>query len=542
MAKREEQKHKAGASSRASAKVKTRPLPTLDGGEEKEQSASARQIPQPSHAPEQIRRRQLLIGGAGLAVSVVALGGWLWAETPHHASPTIHVVSTGDLLVTHWNEAVLRTIRAQQSPMPVAARALAIVHTCMYDAWAAYHPLALGTQLGTSLRQSSDAWTAENKSQAISYAAYRALLDLFPGEQARFDALMRRLGYNPSDRSHDSTPAGIGNRAAQAVLESRHHDGANQLGNLARGAYADYTDYQPANTAAELKNPSRWQPLSLPVTRSGAHAQQFECAQWADVMPFALTNATQFMSRQGPPNYPNPRYTAQAQQIVQYSAGLTDEQKVIAEHWATDEEQPASRWSRIAQFISRRDNHTLDQNVQLFFALANADLDTSIACWAAKRAYNAAYPVTAIHYLFKGKQIRVWAGPGKDVQTINGQYWSPYQLFGALMPAFPEYCSEQSAFSAAAAQVLRRFTGSDRLDLSYTQAAHTSRIEPEVPARSITLSWPTLTQAANQAGLAGRYGGIHFTQSDLDGRVLGGQVGEQAWLKAQSYINGFAHT
>jgi len=36
---------------------------------------------------------------------------------------------------------------------PVATRALAIVHTCVYDAWAAYDEKTVGTQLGGALRR-----------------------------------------------------------------------------------------------------------------------------------------------------------------------------------------------------------------------------------------------------------------------------------------------------------------------------------------------------------------------------------------------------
>lgn len=554
MAKQEEQKHSAvedlpdffdeDTEPRPIVTVKTRWIPASTGEEEK-QKAAAPQIVQPSQPSKWMRRRQLLIGGVGVLASVVGLGEWLWHEWPHRISQAPRLISVGDLLVTRWNEAALLAIHALQPPIPVAARALAIVHTCMFDAWAAYHPTALGTQLKASLRQPANTRTPANKSEAISYAAYRALVDLFPTEQAHFSRLMYHLGYSPSDNSAAHTPASIGNIAAQAVLALRHRDGANQLGNLAPGAYADYTKYQPANLAGALDDPNRWQPLLLsdPRLHLGGRVQQFECPQWADVKPFALSSATQFMPQQGPPRYPDPRYIAQAQQIVEYSAGLTDEQKVIAEYWTygSEREQAVSRWSGIAQFISRRDRHTLDQNVQMFFALANAVLDTSIACWAAKRAYDAVYPVTAIRFLFGGQQIQAWAGPGKGTQRIDGQNWSPYQPAGFLAPSFPEYCSEQSALSAAAAQVLRRFTGSDRLNLSYTQAARSSQIEPGVPARSVTLSWPTFSLAARQAGQAGRYAGIHFAQSDLDGSWLGSRVGELAWLKAQSYINGSAH-
>lgn len=447
--------------------------------------------------------------------------------------------TAGDQLVVRWNEATLAAIRALQPPLPVAARALAVVHTCMFDAWAAYHPTALGTQLGSLLRRPPDERTAANKCRAVSYAAYRALVDLFPGAQTQFSQLMRSLGYSPPARASENTPEGIGDRTARMVLLARHRDGANQLGDLYPGAYADYTRYQPVNTPDATKNARLWQPLRVPDAQNNLKVQQFDCPQWGNVLPFALSSAVQFVPRPGPASYTDQIYTDQARQILRYSTNLTDEQKVMAEYWSNgpNGEEAAGHWCLFAQFISRRDNHTLDQNVILFFILANALLDTSIVCWATKRAYNAAYPLTVIHALFRDKQLRAWAGPGKEVQWIDGQYWLPYRPFASIAPAFPEYCSEQSAFAAAAAQVLRRFTGSDRLDMSYTFAAYSSHIDPGTPDTPITLSWKTFSRAADQAGLAGRYSGIHFTQSDLDGRALGQQVGEQVWEKAQKYLN-----
>jgi hypothetical protein len=54
----------------------------------------------------------------------------------------------------------------------------------------------------------------------------------------------------------------------------------------------------------------------------------------------------------------------------------------------------------------------------------------------------------------------------------------------------------------------------------------------------VTLDWPTFSEAANQAGLFRRYGGIHFEQGDLDGRAAGRQVAQLAWARAQRYISG----
>ena len=153
----------------------------------------------------------------------------------------------------------------------MVARALAIVHTCIYDAWAAYDQHALGTQLGGRLRQHRSKRKKADKNKAISFAAYRAAVDLFPGDKATvFDPLMAKLGYDPNDISTDtSTPSGVGNVACAAVLNFRHNDGSNQLGNLTTSGvpYTDYTGYVAVNLSstvpvdpATVVDVNHWQP------------------------------------------------------------------------------------------------------------------------------------------------------------------------------------------------------------------------------------------------------------------------------------------
>lgn len=105
-----------------------------------------------------------------------------------------------------WNNAALQAVRDTHPGPPICACALAIVSTCMYDAWAAYDPLAVGTKLGGSLRRPAPERTAANKEKAISFAAYRALVDLFPqpDQVQKFTALMRQLGYDSGDSSRRS--------------------------------------------------------------------------------------------------------------------------------------------------------------------------------------------------------------------------------------------------------------------------------------------------------------------------------------------------
>jgi hypothetical protein len=54
----------------------------------------------------------------------------------------------------------------------------------------------------------------------------------------------------------------------------------------------------------------------------------------------------------------------------------------------------------------------------------------------------------------------------------------------------------------------------------------------------VTLTWPTLTAAAKDAGLSRRLGGIHFQDADEDGYALGRSVGANVMVKTMSYING----
>jgi len=177
----------------------------------------------------------------------------------------------------------------------------------------------------------------------------------------------------------------------------------------------------------------------------------------------------------------------------------------------------------------------------MFFALTNALLDASIATWDTKRAYDSVRPITAIHFLFAGKKIRAWAGPNQGAQEMDGHDWRPYQESGVVTPAFPEYISGHSTFSAAAAEVLRLFTGSDTFGESVKIKAGSSKIEPgAIPACDTTLTWATFTSAADEAGMSRRYGGIHFELGDVTGRRLGRLVGAQAYGKALDYFSGQA--
>jgi hypothetical protein len=436
-------------------------------------------------------------------------------------------------IVARWNEAALGAVRDARMPPMITARALAILHTSMYDAWAAYDETAVGTRLQGQLRRPAAERLDSHRVEAMSYAAYRALVDLFPAQQSRFDSLMGGLGYSTANLSTDTTtPAGIGNVAAQAVLAFRHHDGSNQLGNLAPGAYSDYTSYLPLNSPEELVDPNRWQPLRQP----NGQPQRFLTPHWGLVTPFALQAPGQFLPS-APALFPHGSYRKQVNEVVHLSASLTDRDKAIATYWADGPatETPPGHWALFAQFVSARDGRGIGDDVKMFFALSNAMLDASIAVWECKVAFDYVRPITAVRFLRGDGYVRSWAGPYQGTQLIHGATWQSY----IPTPPFAEYVSGHSTFSAASAEILKLATGSDAFGGSVTIPAGWSFVEPgTVPATDIELKWSTFSEAADEAGFSRRLGGIHFEDGDLKGRTMGRLIGSQVWQKALRYFDG----
>lgn len=428
-------------------------------------------------------------------------------------------------IVLRWNAGMIEAIRQSALPPPAVARALAIVHTCIYDAWAAYDPIAAGVHYRGKAVPADD----EEMTRAISYAAHRALIDLFPARASMFDAIMSELGYDPLDRSNPASV--IGRDAAEMGLTARRQDGANQL-----GQYADYTGYVPLNTPDVLVDANRWQPLHTPA----GVAQSFALPHWGRVTPFALESPDQ-LRPPAPAAFGHGHYRKQALQVLHLSARLDDRQKIIASYWADGPrtETPPGHWCLFAEFVSRRDGHTLEQDVKMFFALANALMDASIAVWETKVHYDSARPITAIRFLFAGQPVRAWGGPYQGTRLITGEQWQSY----IATPPFAEYVSGHSAFSAASAEILRLFTGSDELEAQVTFQPGSSPIEPGlVPRHAVTLRWQSFSEAADEAGFSRRLGGIHFEEGDLQARAMGRQIGRLVWEKAQSYFGGSAPT
>jgi hypothetical protein len=470
----------------------------------------------------------------------------LWAALP--------AVAQTPSVVAQWNAVALAEVRAGRLGPPVVARALAVAHTCMYDAWTPYDTRAVGL-VSTPARRPPAEQNEANKAKAVSFAAYRCLSNLFPAGTTRLASTMAQLGYDPNDTSIDlSTPQGIGNSAAYAVIANRRSDGSNQYGDLAPGAYADYTGYVssngpmpfclPAATDTCVTNavdPLHWQPL----TSDSGTVQRFVAPHWERVTPFALASASQYDNRPEVVSGPRVQQStallhADMDEILSVASTLDPAKKLIVEYWADGpaSELPPGHWGLFAYAVSLRDGHAIDKDVKMFFAMHNASFDAGIVAWHLKRKFDGVRPITAVRRLLGGRQTFAWGGPGKPNQWIDAGTWTPYNPGSNLTPAFPGFVSGHATFSAASAAVLRAFTGSDYFGFSTTLPPNFGRVEPGVPLVPTTLVYPSFTAAANEAALSRLYAGIHFSDDNNTGLLLGDLVGRQAWGKAQHVFAG----
>ena len=58
------------------------------------------------------------------------------------------------------------------------------------------------------------------------------------------------------------------------------------------------------------------------------------------------------------------------------------------------------------------------------------------------------------------------------------------------------------------------------------------------PSVTVNLKWATYFDAADEAGVSRRWGGIHPRVDDLPARLIGMECGQQAWALAPKYWNG----
>ncbi len=468
------------------------------------------------------------------------------AEPLLHAAP---LPAAEQNLAYRWldiaQEVTAREVE-RNSPRPtIVSRTLAIWATAIYDAWAAYDEQAVGSRLGGQLRRPKREHTRANKEQAISYASYHALLYAYPEDKAFIDAQMKKLGFKPGLRStNPKTPEGVGCLAAQALIDYRRHDGANQHGDETGGtatAYSDYTYYQPVNPPDRIIDPDRWQPITFTMPDGRKETPGFLTPHWYRVKPFLLENCAQF--RPGPP----PKTTTddallkrQTEAVLAYNRDLTAEQKAVVEFMRDGPRSTgqSGHWLRFAQDVSRRDKHDLDNDVKLFFVIANVAMDAFISCWETKRYYDSSRPWTLVRHYFKGQKVKGWAGPDGGVVELPAEAWHPYSPYSFITPPFPGYTSGHATVSGACARMLELFTGSDQF--GFIERRRHCELTEKNPGHQVGLDLPTFSATAEMAAVSRAMGGYHIPIDNDVGLKVGRDIAVWSWPKYQEYFRGTA--
>jgi hypothetical protein len=234
----------------------------------------------------------------------------------------------------------------------------------------------------------------------------------------------------------------------------------------------------------------------------------------------------------------------------------------------------------------------LEWDVKIYFALGGAMHDAAITAWSVKGCYDYVRPVSAIRGMAERGQssddtlpgyhpdglplvpgyielvaegdplagpmnehvgkvkLYTWRGPAyisnqvfdtAGVGWILAENWWPYQRPTFVSPPFAGYISGHSTYSRTAAELLARFTGDEYFPGGRSEL-HAPRNEFLVfergPSVDIVFEWAKYVDASDQCSLSRIWGGIHPPADDIPGRLIGMQLGPQAFEHALGFFNG----
>ncbi|MEM7572004.1 MAG: DUF6851 domain-containing protein [Bacteroidota bacterium] len=232
----------------------------------------------------------------------------------------------------------------------------------------------------------------------------------------------------------------------------------------------------------------------------------------------------------------------------------------------------------------------LEYDVKAYLLLGGTMHDAAVATWSIKGYYDYVRPISAIRYLaalgqrtdnslpnFDARGINLdpgyieffsnadsvddgrlnglirfysWLGPRyiqepdtdvAGVGWINAQWWLPYQRPTFVTPNFAGYVSGHSTFSSAAAEVMTLLTGDPFFPGGvgeFAAPANEFLVFEDGPSEDIVLQWATYRDASDQTSLSRIWGGIHPPADDIPGRIIGIEIGQDAFALAEELFTG----
>lgn len=400
--------------------------------------------------------------------------------------------------VTHWSEVVQQAIRINGGPPCPIARAVAITHISMYEAFNSID------RSHTPYIAYVNAPAGASAEAAIAKACYDALVHVYPAQSATFaNELAARLALIP-DGPAETNGIAVGAAAAAQVIASRVNDGSE-----------NNTPYAFGLNAGDFRIPEDLDPSTEPFSPN-----------WGLVRPFGMTSNTQFR-RPGPAGFwgmnallRSRAYADNFNEVKSVgsrnSTTRTRDQTEYAFFWANDVNgtyKPPGHLLHITEEISAQQGLTLAENARLFGLLGIAFGDAAIVAWDMKYLTNIDLwrPITGIRN----------AGIDNNPRTAADPAWLPLNTF---TPPFPAWTSGHATFGAAHAGVLREFFGTDNVTFTATsEDPFYAELFPgqTPPARTFN----RFSDAAFENARSRIYLGVHWSFDGSDGNTSGMNLG-----------------
>lgn len=389
-------------------------------------------------------------------------------------------------IVSDWNALALTSMTG--SADPVVAHDLAILAASMYNA----DQSIAGTYstYGYGAYPAPGAGPTGADSQAAMIAAANTVMQyLYSGSSSDFTSLYNSQLSGIADSQAKTDGIAWGVTIANNLLSARSSDGS---------ADAATTPYTPVGTIGY------WQQTSAsPALLPG----------WGNVGTFAVPGVGSYMTTLPGISIPNylqsSQYAADYNQVkslgANFSATRTSDQTSQAYFWAAGDGtvKMTGMWNQIATTVAANAGLTTAETAHLLATLNVAMADASTAAMATIYDQQFWRPETAI------ANGDIDGNAGTDVDS----FWTPL----IKSPSLPEYVSLGATISEAAAVVLASYLG-DNVSFSLG-----SDINGDGTI-DLTRNFTSFSQAANEAGMAGVYGGTQFQTSVTDGQTIGSNV------------------
>lgn len=193
---------------------------------------------------------------------------------------------------------------------------------------------------------------------------------------------------------------------------------------------------------------------------------------------------------------PESAFYQQTMEVFEVGNNLTEEQQEIAQFWIDtpgESTTPAGHWISIANQMVDHLDLTLDRAAMMYGMLGMVLHDSFVVGFGIKYELPLLRPVTYINRYISRR-------------------WQPY----LVTPQFPEYPSNHSIVSAAAADILTFLF--DIVPFTDMTAAE---------SLGVVRSFYSFEQAADEAAISRLYGGIHYRTAIENGRRIGHCIAER---------------